>query len=546
MRAITTFILAFLLVSSSAFSQSKTAEVKIITPVTDRNGQAVFQPAMEGKQYLVVREADDSDLVRRARDVLASGIPEETLKLDRFARNLLISESTRSGAKPDPQLSAPMYLLLSQEEGGFARYGFWLESPDNKRELIMAQYVDLAIGESGIQDGTLEEIFPHELAHVILRSLFGDRFQGPSVKMHQSMSVTDYQTAFDEGYAEHLQPLVRDNTGNPHLQSLLRATTAVDLDLFWLSRVDQQLRTDGTKRNLFVHRKSIPDSAIGHADPYLIFTDSETSPDFLHDELKNGQEMMASEGVISTLFYRLVNDARLQSTYRDAAFYDSFLVTGTPADIRAAITPYENVNLKLFAAMRRVAQSSSLDRPLAAAIVDQYAKLFPDEADSIYDVFLSTTYGATASQEAAKAFEKAFQAGRRGDIERFRADSREAFATLSKVKGEVLKGSMPLDGNIGPQLWLLNSSFKIATAYWQKDRTQSLTINLNTATEAELMTIEGIDLSLARRIIAERRKRGFFKSVNELQHFEGVRPALFERLGAMAAAMRDAKSVARP
>jgi hypothetical protein len=343
-----------------------------------------------------------------------------------------------------------------------------------------------------------------------------------------------------------LQPLVRDTTNNPRVQSLTRATTAVDLDLFWLSRVDKQLRTDGIKRNLFVHRKAIPVSALDRADPYVVFTDSETSPDFLHDELKSSQEMMASEGVVSTLFYRLVNDPRLRNTYRDPAFYTSFFVSGTPADIRAEITPYENVNLKLFAAMRRVAQSPTLDQPLAVAIVDAYAKLFPDEAEKIYDIFLSTTYGATVSQDAVSAFEKALQAGRRGDIENFRAGSLGAFATLSKVKGEVVKGSMRLDANIGPELWLLNSTFKIAEAYWQKDRTQSLTINLNTATEAELITIQGIDLSLARRMITERRKRGFFKSVDELQHLEGVPPGLAERLGAMAAAMQNAKSIARP
>src|SRR5208337_4785643 len=156
--------------------------------------------------------------------------------------------------------------------------------------------------------------------------------------------------------------------------------------------------TDGIKRNVFVHRKAIPSSAYDKADPYVIFTDGETSPDFLHDELKNGQEMMASEGVISTLFYRIVNDDHLRNTYRDAAFYGDFFSEDPPADVRSAITPYENVNLKLFAAMRAVGQGVSLSHPLALTIVRQYAKMFPDEADSIYDVLLSTTYGATVSQ----------------------------------------------------------------------------------------------------------------------------------------------------
>ena len=508
--------------------------------MADKAGQAVFQNSDNGERYPVVREAGDSDLVRHAQAVLASGMPQEALKLDRFARNLLISQSDPTTSL-DHELKAPMYVLLSEEEGGFARHGFWLESADGKRELVMLQYVDLAVDESGVEDGTLEEIFPHELAHLILRSFFGERFTGPSVKMHQSMSVTDYQTAFDEGYAEHFQPLVRDNTRNPHLQALTRGVGTVDRDLFWLSRVDQQLRTDGIKRNLFVHRKSIPASAVDGGDPYLVFIDSETSPDFLNDELKSGQEMMASEGVISTLFYRMVNDDRLRSDYRDASFYQSFFPGGLPLDIRTAVTPYENANLKLFAAMRQVALRASLDAPPVIAIVDQYAKLFPNEAEAIYDDFLSTTYGATASQKTVTAFEKALKSGRRGDVQDFRADSRAAFATLSSSK-KLVESTLPLGANVGPELWLLNSDFKIAGAYWQKDRTQPVTINLNNATEAELMTISDINLSLAIRIVAERRKRGFFESVDDLQPIRGISPGLLERLRRMVAGMREPKN----
>jgi hypothetical protein len=53
------------------------------------------------------------------------------------------------------------------------------------------------------------------------------------------------------------------------------------------------------------------------------------------------------------------------------------------------------------------------------ATVEQYTKLFPDEADAIYGVFLSATYGATASQETVTAFETALMAGRRGTWRNF-------------------------------------------------------------------------------------------------------------------------------
>ena len=70
--------------------------------------------------------------------------------------------------------------------------------------------------------------------------------------------------------------------------------------------------------------------------------------------------MMACEGVIATPFYRLVNDKRLRNQYRDEAFYRQFLGREvTSAEISKQVSPYENVNLKLFVAMRRVGLESA-------------------------------------------------------------------------------------------------------------------------------------------------------------------------------------------
>jgi hypothetical protein len=412
----------------------------------------------------------------------------------------------------------------------------------------LAGYVDLVVDEEDIASGNLEEIFSHELGHLILKSLLGDISSGPSRKMHQSMTVTDYPTAFDEGYAEHFQPLVRDATDNAHLRELSKGATATDLSLLWLSGLDQQLRTDGVKRNLFVHRKALPATALQpDPDRYQLYLDSETSPDFLPDELKNAQEMMASEGVIATLFYRLVNDDRLRNQYREAGFYQPFLLPGvSSAEIKKAISPYENVNLKLFAAMRRVAtESPEAHQPLMLRIVKAYASLFPEEAEAICRIFLQTTYGVTASQELATAFEGAAVAGRRGDIEAFRQRSRAAFSLLRATADQVAQGKLALEANLGPELWALNPGFKIAPAVWERDRTLPLTLNLNTASEAELMTLPGVDLAIARRMVAERRARGYFKSLDELRVAAGLSPGLAKSLEEMSAQMQREKEYKR-
>jgi hypothetical protein len=44
----------------------------------------------------------------------------------------------------------------------------------------------------------------------------------------------------------------------------------------------------------------------------------------------------------------------------------------------------------------------------------------------------------------------------------------------------------------------LNSDFKVAPVLWNPNRTLALTLNLNAASEVDLMTIPGVDLSTAR------------------------------------------------
>jgi hypothetical protein len=515
----------------------------ILQPATDAQGRILEATAPDGKAYPVFRSPQDSQLVQHVREVLQNSYAQQVLRLDRYARNLLLHEPGRGA---EQRLTEPMYLLLSGEEGGFARYGFWLQDQSGAKRLVLAGYVDLVVDEEDIDSGNLEEIFSHELGHLILSSLLGEIHAGLSRKMHQSMTVTDYPTAFDEGYAEHFQPLVRDASVNPYLRELNKGATAADLNLLWLSRLDQQMRTDGVKRNLFIHRKALP-TAAPQPDPdrYQLFLDSETSPDFLSDELKNAQEMMACEGVIATLFYRFVNDDRLRNRYREAGFYQPFLTPGD-SEIRNAISPYENVNLKLFTAMRKVAaQSVNTHQPLIVEIVDAYASLFPEEAEAIYGVFLRTTHGVTASQELATAFEGAASAGRRGDIEAFRQRSAAAFALLKATTEQVAHGKLALGANLGPELWVLNSGFKIAPAIWERDRTLPLTLNLNTATEAELMTLPGVDLATAQRLVAERRARGFFNSLDGLHAAAALSPGLFKSLVEMSAQMQKEKEYNR-
>ncbi len=101
-----------------------------------------------------------------------------------------------------------------------------------------------------------------------------------------------------------------------------------------------------------------------------------------------------------------------------------------------------------------------------------------------------------------------------------------------------------MDANLGPQLWLLNADFKIAPAIWSSDRALPFTLNLNTATDVDLMTIPGVDLAAARKIVAALRARGFFRSLDDLNAVLG--PPLVQRFRAMSEQMKTTRSIPRP
>lgn len=59
---------------------------------------------------------------------------------------------------------------------------------------------------------------------------------------------------------------------------------------------------------------------------------------------------------------------------------------------------------------------------------------------------------------------------------------------------------------------------------------QLVPVNINTATEEELMTVEGIGPTLAGRIVAYREEHGDFETIEELDNVKGIGLTLIESI----------------
>jgi hypothetical protein len=519
----------------------------ILVAITDDSAEPVTQPGPDGRIRPVLRVAPSSSLTSGARKVFETPFIKELLELERYAKASQINELTQQGMRGSDrykELDCPLYLLLSQEEGGFARKGFWLQGQDGRRRYVAAHYVDLVVDQAGMDRGDFEEIFAHELGHVILGILLGSIPDGHSRNMHMSMTVTDYPTAFDEGYAEHFQPLVRDSTNNANLRGLDRGVDQTNLNSFWVSNVDRQLRNDGIRRGTFTQSQQVP--AIAYAedpDRYRLFIAGQTAP-FQPGTIKNAQQMASSEGLVATLFYRLVNDEKIRNTFREGGFYRQFLNAKQVTGPRMLFTPYQNANLKVFAAIRSLGRTGlGPDRPLAFELIKAYGEAFPDEKEVAYEILINTTLGVTVSPDAPSTFEKLAAEGRIGS-----ASFLEGLPASRKLLKDVLRQAMDqpaaLYAQIGNPLWVLNSEFKIGQAIWDDKRTVALAINLNTATIPELMTIPGLDLKTAQQIVAARSK-GPFSSIEDLGGLKGIPKSLATTLSIMREQMRLAEPYRR-
>ena len=94
---------------------------------------------------------------------------------------------------------------------------------------------------------------------------------------------------------------------------------------------------------------------------------------------------------------------------------------------------------------------------------------------------------------------------------------------------------------------LMKKLFLIIVTLFVLTGTALAAVNVNTATQAELETLQGIGPAKAKAIVDHRKKNGSFKSIDDLQDVGGIGPATMKRLrkdvtvGTTSAVKKDPK-----
>ena len=468
------FLMALAMIGISASSDpALSAGLGVLVPV-QHGDEIETKPNLSGTAIPVLQQAPDDTLQRALMTESTRGTVAFMLRLDEQAQRL-------SG-----QAVQPTWLLLTEEEGGFAKRGFWLREHGRDR-LVDQPYVALVVDSGSVADGSFEEIFAHETGHVLLRRLIPHLPTGMSRLSHGSLTVTDDPTAFDEGFAIHFQALSRLITVNAGLKAHDAGLGDKPFTPLWQSNVDGALRIDGVRRNWFIHRQILPP---GEDDAFVRRANSSA---FDVASLKNGNQMMASEGVVATLFYRAL------ASHPSAARYAS-----------------------LFRALQQLNGQVLLpDSPLMPLLAQSWMATDPPQGAAFAKIFVETTYGATIDRGLPLAAAALAQVGRAGDQEAFIERLKPARVQLAAVEARVNLQPTALTTALGPALWLA--------------ATKTLVVNLNTAEPDQLVALDYSLTDWAAKIVAERENHGPYSNLSDIALRVGLPAPLNATLHAMAA-----------
>jgi hypothetical protein len=427
--------------------------------------------------------------------VLERGFSGRLLDLYRLEQRFLVE---RDGGAIEPA-----YLLLSTHQGGFPRFGFWLG--DERKTGV--GYVDLHERSTlAGRFGAMDQIFPHELMHIIVRQLAGEAPEGGANQVHAIAVRTDPVTAFNEGFAEHAQVLaIDDEDAVPETRALAGDRAALARALWrltayrraldarwsvapplrmgfilWFGQTEQVLRYHGVRANWFAHEADLPERLLTARGVYRAYLLDNILPGAADGPVKPAARLLSTEGVIAALFWRLAVSDPIRQRYREPAFYGRF---GTKPE---SVSPIANAYLKIFAALDSGAPHDTV------ALVRSYTSLFPDESDAVRDVVESTGL------------------------------------------------KWPLTDH--PEIWLASDGFFTGTTLFDQFRARPRphTFDLNAASLVDLLSVEGMSRAAAEAIL----DHAPYQEIGDLRALRQVEPALLARLQGMAASMPKVRAAA--
>ena len=214
-------------------------------------------------------------------------------------------------------------------------------------------------------------------------------------------------------------------------------------------------------------------------------------------KIKNGSQMEATEGLVAGVLYKILTHDDISQPFALIleAMYKHQPQTQTEM-IQAMIdcAPDDKT--------RRIITLTFLHETKFATVSAEARRLYQEMYTAKLNFVRQKNDGAT--DEEAEDLRAAYSTAR--------SEYKEFIAPLER---DVLSGALPLNANIGPELWM-DGSVKVERD--GKEESIAYRINLNTVTLPLLSRVMGFP-EIAKKVIDARDALGFFSSVDDLSRY---------------------------
>jgi len=330
----------------------------------------------------------------------------------------------------------------------------------------------------------------HETGHMVLALLNGGKKipqKGIASIPHTTAALTDRGTAFDEGFAIHLETLAAHFLKDPEIQSRYNHQTfqvGVPLLLGEYHRTAGDLLSySQTATRYFEVRENYFAFAPAFKGADYFRTQMEKSRDF--SELRDANQLLQSEG-----FY--------------ASFFFSQLVRGNHPLFDDVVSGRQNKMLEVLADVFRETPPDD-DSPYLVRFIERYLTKYPEEGKEVLDTFLDLSHGVFVDRKATKLWHDHYLAALRMDLAEKNNEAIES--ARQNWREQVLADPKILYSHLGPEIPAEAPGTSILLIAFEE--AAPLSFDVNTAEEGVLLCIPGVTDSEVRTWITQRHSKPF-------------------------------------
>jgi len=381
----------------------------------------------------------------------------------------LYGEASRIMDARQKSEQVPAYHIALIQGGNEAAVGFCIRDKSGTiQSYPLIPYIKLAP-----EDWVFTTTFLHETGHVVLSILNGGKTipkQDISSIPHTTAALTDRGTAFDEGFAIHLETLAARFSNDP----VVRERYHHDRYLFGTENIRSEYHRQVADLLTYSQSRTRYHNVIENE---FAFCPAFKEPDYVRVQLEQSRDYACLRNA----------DQLLQSEGFYASFFYSFLMQGNAVPTLDTVNRRHEKMLNALSFMFRSYQVNS-ESPFLLLFTESYIKLYPQEAHDIIDVLDELSHGAFVSPQASTIWREHYLGALRLDMSE--RNNKSLSDSLSRWRTNALSDPRILYSFLGPQIRCVVPEDSVKLVAFGD--ASVLSFDINTVEEGIIRMIPGI------------------------------------------------------